>query len=157
MKRSVINILWLGLGMLLLQLGCAFPQIETEDTGTHISKTFDREYDEVWKALEMIMVEELMYPIKVKDKKNGIIETDWVSIIRIRGTLRWNVRVLVKRKEGSTVVKIYNRIEEPSEVKGTMKDKKGDIKSGWQPSEEEVIGAGNILKILSEKLGEKPG
>jgi len=32
MKRSVINIVWLGLGMLLLQLGCAFPQIETEDT-----------------------------------------------------------------------------------------------------------------------------
>ncbi|MBW1853628.1 MAG: outer membrane protein assembly factor BamC [Deltaproteobacteria bacterium] len=125
---------------------------------SHKSKRkIHREYDEVWKALEMIMVEELMYPIKVKDKNNGVIETDWVSIIRIRGTLRWNARVIVKRREGSTVVKVYNRIEEPSEVKGKMKDKKGDIKSGWQPSEEEVIGAGNILKILSEKLGEKPG
>ena len=90
-------------------------------------------------------------------KNNGVIETDWVSIIRIRGTLRWNARVIVKRREGGTVVKVYNRIEEPSEVKGKMKDKKGDIKSGWQPSEEEVIGVGNILKILSEKLGGKPG
>jgi hypothetical protein len=71
--------------------------------------------------------------------------------------LRWNVRVLVKRKGGSTEVKVYNRIEEPSEVKGKLKDKKGDIKSGWQPSKEEVISVGNILKILSEKLGEKPG
>lgn len=157
MKRSIINMLWLKVGILLLPLGCAAPQIETEDTGNYISKTFTREYDEVWKALEMIMVEELMYPIKVKDKKNGVIETDWVSIIRIRGTMRWNVRVIVNRTEGSTVVKVYNRIEEPTEVRGKMKDKRGDIKSGWQASDEEVIGVDNILKNLSEKLGEKPG
>ena len=157
MKRSIINMLWLEVGILLLPLGCAAPQIETEDTGNYISKTFTREYDEVWKALEMIMVEELMYPIKVKDKKNGVIETDWVSIIRIRRTMRWNVRVIVNRTEGSTVVKVYNRIEEPTEVRGKMKDKRGDIKSGWQASDEEVIGVDNILKNLSEKLGEKPG
>ena len=75
MKRSAITILWLGLGILLLPLGCAAPQVETKETGSHISKIFAREYDEVWKALEMVMVEELMYPIKVKDKKNGVIET----------------------------------------------------------------------------------
>ena len=153
MKQSAINILWLGLGMLLLQLGCVSPpQIETEDTGNYISKTFAREYDEVWKALEMVMVEELMYPVKVKDKKNGIIETDWISIIRIRGTMRWNVKVLVSRKGGSTEVKVYNRVEEPTEVRGKMKDKRGDLKSGWEASEEKVAGVDSIFKLLDDKL-----
>jgi len=152
MKGSAITILWLGLGILLLSLGCAAPQVETKETGSHISKIFAREYDEVWKALEMVMVEELMYPVKVKDKKNGIIETDWISIIRIRGTMRWNVRVLVSRKGGSTVVKIYNRVEEPTEVRGKMKDKRGDVKSGWEASEEKVAGGESIFELLDDKL-----
>ena len=152
MKRSAITILWLGLGILLLPLGCAAPQVETKETGSHISKIFAREYDEVWKALEMVMVEELMYPIKVKDKKNGIIETDWISIIRIRGTMRWNVRVLVRRKGGSTEVKVYNRVEEPTEVRGKMKDKRGDVKSGWEASEEKVAGVDSIFELLDDKL-----
>ena len=152
MKRSIINILWLELGIMLLPLGCAAPQVKTEDTGSHISKTFAREYDEVWKALEMVMVEELMYHIKEKDKKNGIIETDWISIIRIRRTLRWNVRVLVNREGSSTEVKVYNRVEEPTEVRGKMKDKRGDVKSGWEASEEKVAGVESIFKMLDDKL-----
>ena len=152
MKRSAITVLWLGLGILLLLLGCAAPQVEEKETGSHISRTFAREYDEVWNALEMVMVEELMYPIKVKDKKNGVIETDWISIIRIRGTLRWNVRVLVNREGSSTEVKVYNRVEEPTEVRGKMKDKRGDVKSGWEASEEKVAGVDSLLKLLDDKL-----
>ena len=154
MKRSAITILWLGLGILLLLLGCAAPQVETKETGSHISKIFAREYDEVWKALEMVMVEELMYPIKVKDKKNGVIETDWISIIRIRGTMRWNVKVLVSRKGGSTEVKVYNRVEEPTEVRGKMKDKRGDVKTGWEASGEKVAGVESIFELLDDKLTE---
>ena len=154
MKRSIINMLWLGLGILLLPLGCAAPQVEMEDAGSHIAKTFAKEYDEVWKTLEMVMVEELMYPIKVKDKKNGIIATDWISIIRIRGTMRWKVRVLVSRKGGSTEVKVYNRVEEPTEVRGKMKDKRGDVKSGWEASEEKVAGVERIFELLDDKLTE---
>jgi hypothetical protein len=153
MKSTIVKIVLLGLGMLLLQFGCATQQIKEEKHIPFISKTFSKEYDEVWKALEEIMVEELVYPIKVKDKKRGIIETDWISVIRIRGTLRWNMKVLLDRKGNVTEVKVYNLVEEPAEkIRGKFKDKKGEIKTGWQASEEKVEGVDDILNLLSVRL-----
>ena len=93
-----------------------------------------------------------MYPIRVKDKKNGVIATDWISIIRIRGTLRWNVKVLVNRKGDYTEVKVYNRVEKPTEVRGKMKDKRGDVKSGWEASEEKVADVDSLFNLLNEQL-----
>lgn len=151
MKLPSIKTVFLLLVLLLLQFGCASQQIDREHD-YYSSITFAKEYDEVWKTMEEIMVEELMYPIKIKDKKRGIIETDWVSIIRIRGTLRWSVRILLDRENGSTVVWIYDRVEEPSKVKGKMKDKRGEMKTGWQASEEKISDVNNILKMLSTRL-----
>jgi hypothetical protein len=93
-----------------------------------------------------------MYPIRKKDKEKGIIQTDWISVIRIRGTLRWYVRVLLDRRDNKTLVKIYDRVEEPEEVTGKFKNKKGEVKTGWKISEEEIADPNNILKMLSTRL-----
>lgn len=152
MKPSTTKMVFLVLALLLLQFGCGPQHIKVEGV-PYSSKTFAKEYDEVWKALEDIMVEELMYPIRVKDKKRGVIETDWVSIIRIRGTLRWNVRVFIDRRDNGTLVRVYDRVEEPSEVRGKLKEK-DKIKTGWEVSEEEIADVDKILKILSVRLEE---
>jgi len=150
MKRSNIAIVLFGMGILTLQCGGA-PQFGERENVLYISKTFNKGYEEVWKALEEILVEDLMYRIKTKDKERGIIETDWISVIRIRGVLRWNLRVLLNRKEKGTEVKIYSRVEEPSEVVGKLK-RKDKIKDGWQASEERLEDDNNILKMLSVRL-----
>ncbi len=141
----------IGLFLLLLQSGCTAPNIEEENM-YYISKVFNEEYDEVWDTLEHIMVEELVYPIKKKDKERGIIQTDWISVIRIRGTIRWFVRILLDRRDNKTLVKIYDRVEEQEEVKGKFKDKSGEVKTGWKVVQERIADADIILKMLSTRL-----
>ena len=154
MKASGITTIFLGLGLLLVQGGCTTTPPE-KGSSLYTSKTFVSEYDEVWETLLEILTEDLMYPIKHKDKNRGVIETEWTSIIRIRGTLRWNVRVLLEREGNATVVKVYDRVEEPASVKEKLKNKSGDLKTGWQSSEEKIEDVDNILKMLSTRLEEK--
>jgi len=141
----------LALLLLFLQFGCMAQPIEVERV-PYISKTFSKGYEEVWRSLEDIMIKELNYPIKLKDKKRGVIETDWISIIRIRGTFRWNVRVLLDRRDNGTMVRVYHRVEEPREVSGRLKNKSGDVKTGWEVSEEKIEDVDNILRLLSIRL-----
>ena len=151
MKTPIIKTVFLGLAILLSQFGCSSTQVESENI-YYTSKFFAEEYDEVWKALEEIMVDELMYPIRTKDKKKGIIQTDWTSVIRIRGALRWYLKAMLYKKDNGTLVKIYNRVEEPSETKGKFKDKKGDLKTGWKTSEEKTADVGIILEMLRDRF-----
>ncbi|MBW2221222.1 MAG: outer membrane protein assembly factor BamC [Deltaproteobacteria bacterium] len=149
MKPPIVLKIWLLL--LLLQFGCA-PQNVEEENIYYVAKIFNEEYDEVWDTLLHIMFEELMYPIRKKDKEKGIIQTDWISVLRLRGTLRWYVRVLLDRRDNKTLVKIYDRVEEPAEVSGKFKNKKGEVKTGWKISQEEIADANKILKMLSTRL-----
>ena len=141
----------------LFFLLCACRTPHTEVSGIPlISKTFTQGYDEVWDALEEVMVEELLLPITLKDKKKGIIETDWISVIRMRGTLRWHLKIIMDRVENQTVVRIYERVEEPmskKDIVGKMKTKQGEVKTGWQTSQEKVPETNTILNRLSLKLG----
>jgi len=148
---KTLIVLKIGLLLLLLQFGCTHQNVEEENI-YYVAKIFNEEYDEVWDTLEHIMVEELMYPIRKKDKEKGMIQTDWVSVIRIRGTLRWYIRVFLDRRDNKTLVKIYDRVEEPEEVRGKFKNKKGEVKTGWKVSKEEIADANNILKMLSTRL-----
>jgi len=43
-------------------------------------------------------------------------------------------------------------VEEPEEVRGKFKNKKGEVKTGWKVSKEEIADANNILKMLSTRL-----
>ena len=153
MKTPGVTAVFLVLSFLFLQWGCTTTPPE-KGTYLYTSKTFVKEFDEVWDALLEILDKDLMYPIRHKDKKRGILVTDWTSVIRIRGTLRWNVRVLLEREGNTTVVKVYDRIEEPAPVRDKLKNKRGEMKTGWIPSEEKIEEVDNILKVLSARLDE---
>lgn len=131
--------------------GCGAPEIEDENL-SYESKTFEREYEEVWNAVEQIMIDEMMLPIKIKDKERGLIQSDWISVIRLRGMMRWYVRVLLNREANGTTVRISHAAEVPTEVVGDMKDKKGDIKTGWQNAKENIKEANEIMNRLTNNL-----
>jgi hypothetical protein len=139
-----------------LSAGCASPQQPIGNELPYSAKTFSKPYDEVWDALEKVVAEDLMIPIKEKDKERGIIKSGWISIIRIRGTLRWNVKIILERADDSTQVKVYDRVEEPLSEKATVEKmkKKDKISTGWQKSQEKIPEVNDILKKLTEKLGE---
>ena len=142
--------------IIILPWGCRTPQTEIPGNPV-IQKRFTHGYDEVWEALEELMVDNLMLPIRTKDKNRGIIQTDWISVIRIRGTLRWYVKVILEGDDNNTEARLYIRVEEPTSAKedvGKMKTKQGDIKTGWSVSNEKIPEAQDILNTLSLKLGE---
>ena len=156
MHLSAPKFLFLLLFLLFLQWGCRTAQTEISGTPA-LEKTFTHGYDEVWETLEEVMVEELMFPIKIKDKERGLIQTDWTSVIRIRGTLRWYVKVFLEGDDNKTAARVFVRVEEPTSDKenvGKMKTKKGEIKTGWTLSKEKIPEAHDILNTLSLKLGE---
>jgi hypothetical protein len=132
--------------------GCGgAPPIEDENLPYEL-KTFEKEYDEVWDAMERVMVDDMRLPIKIKDKERGIMQSDWISVIRLRGTMRWYVKVLVSKEAKGTTVKVSHAAEVPTEVMGNMKDKKGDVKTGWQNTSENIKEAHEILPLLSNAL-----
>ena len=139
-----------------LFVGCASPQQPIGDELPYSVKTFPNPYDEVWDALLKVVDDDLMIPIKEKNKERGIIKSDWVSIIRIRGTLRWNVKILLEPAADSIQVKIYDRVEEPFSEKAAVEKmkKKDEISTGWQKAYEEIPEVNQILNKLSEELGE---
>ena len=62
------------------------------------------------------------------------------------------MRVLLERRDEKTLVKIYDRVEEPEEIRGKFKNKKGDVKTGWKVSKEEIADADKLLKMLGTRL-----
>ena len=155
-KITCKNLFILCFFLCCLFAGCASPQQPIGDELPYTTKTFMKPYDEVWDAAEKVVADDLMIPIKEKNKERGIIKSDWISIIRIRGILRWNVKILLEPVEDSTRVKVYDRVEEPFSEKAAVEKmkKKDEISTGWVKSQEKIPEVDNILTKLSEKLGE---
>ena len=107
------------LALVFFLAGCVTGPKQKDDDYSY-TKVFPKEYGETWKVLIQIMEDEFMFPIKEKNEVRGVIKTDWISVIRIRGTLRWNVKIILDRVSGGTQVKLYDRVEEPSKVLGKM-------------------------------------
>ncbi len=149
MRVAMAKMLILSLLFSCLAFGCGAPEIEDENLPFE-SMTFDRDYDEVWNALEHIMVDEMRLPIKIKDKERGLIQSDWISVIRLRGTMRWYVKVLLNRESNGTSIRVSHAAEIPTEVVGKMKDKSGDVKTGWQNSKENIKEINDIISQLSK-------
>ena len=144
--------MFVSLMMVCIFSGCGgAPPIEDENLPYEL-KTFEKEYDEVWDALERVMVDDMRLPIKINDKERGLIQSDWISVIRLRGTMRWYVKVLVSKGANGTTVKVSHAAEVPTEVVGDMKDKKGDVKTGWQNTKENIKETHEVLLLLSNIL-----
>ena len=156
MKKIPWKNLFICFFLCCLFAGCAAPQQPIGDEFPYSAKTFTKSYDEVWDAVEEVVADDLMIPIKEKNKERGIIKSDWISIIRIRGTLRWNVKILLESAGDATRVKVYDRVEEPFSEKAAVEKmkKKDEISTGWLKSQEKIPEVDQILIKLSEKLGE---
>jgi hypothetical protein len=155
--KKPINKLLLLLYTCSLFYSCAAPPQTMGDEAPYSAKIFAKEYDEVWEAVEEIVTDDLRIPIKTKDKERGIIMSEWVSVIRMRGTLRWYIRIVLERGDDTIRVKVYDRVEAPNTQKQEnekMKTKKDTINVGWQTSQEKIPEVNEILNLLSSRFGE---
>ncbi len=157
MKKPINKLLFLLYISRSLFYSCAAPPQPMGEEAPYSAKIFAKEYDEVWEAVEEIVTDDLRIPIKDKDRERGIIRSEWVSVIRLRGTLRWYIRIVLERGDNTIRVKIYDRVEEPITKKQEnekMKTKKDTINTGWQTSQEKIPEVNEILNMLSSRFGE---
>jgi hypothetical protein len=115
-----------------------------------------RGYDEVWNSLLELINHDLECPIEKAEK--GIIETKWISIINVEGTMRWKLSASVKKKKEGTEVEVIKKVQvlEKTTASNKRSDKEpepGKSLGGWRTGKSDMIDEGEILSQLKKKLG----
>jgi len=115
-------------------------------------------YDEVWKSLVELISQDLEYPIEKAEK--GVIETKWVSVINVEGTMRWKLEASVKKRKDGTEVEVIKKVQVLEKTSSKDKRKSSDKEpepgknlGGWRTGESDRVDEGQILSSLKKKLG----
>jgi hypothetical protein len=115
-----------------------------------------RGYDEVWNSLYELINQDLEYPIEKAEK--GVIETRWVSIINVEGTMRCKLIALVKKKKEGTEVEVTKKVQVLD--KPTNKNRRsgkepepGKSLGGWMTGKSDMVDEGEIISKLKKRLG----
>lgn len=115
-----------------------------------------RGYEEVWSALLELISKDLEYPIEKAEK--GVIETKWISVINVEGTMRFKLEAFLKKKNQDTEVKLIKKVQilekAPNVPKrGDKEPEPGRLLGGWRTGESDKIEEQEILNSLKKKLG----
>ncbi len=119
--------------------GCA----STEEAGQerNSGRVFSASYDEVWAALEEIILKDLRCAPKKISKKKGIINTEWIYRIDTEGTIRWMIRARAKKTDNGVLVRINKEVEMRDEVSRNINKYRKESKdrtesrAGWKRGE----------------------
>jgi uncharacterized lipoprotein len=158
MKKKSFAILFI---ILLLASACSTGKKEQRATAPIENRVvLSQGYDEVWNVLLELLSEDLEYPIEKANK--GIIETKWISVINVTGTMRWKLEASVKKQKDGTEVKVTKKVQtledSSSKNKRSKKEKEkepepGRNLGGWKTGESDKVDEGQILSRLKTKLG----
>ncbi len=121
---------------------------------------FSNSYEEVWNALEELIINDLSCAPKKLDKKRGIIETEWVYRFDTEGNMRWMIVGQVKNTQGGPVViidKIEERPDTSAELKRSYKRNESrpddpSIRSGWRTQDIPMGEIRGLYESLDRKL-----
>ena len=75
-------------GTALLQACASFPQQKEMHA---MARVFDLPYDKVWQSVEDLLHRDLKCIFKKEDKKDGVLETEWVHRMDTEGKKRWMI------------------------------------------------------------------
>ncbi len=121
---------------------------------------FSNSYEDVWNALEELVIKDLYCVPKKIDKKNGILETEWVYRFDTEGDMRWMIVGKVK-KTGDGVVVIMDKIKERPDTSMERRrryDRQDAApedpsrRAGWKIQEIPLVEIRGLYDSLSRKL-----
>ncbi len=124
---------------------------------------FNRPYDEVWDAINDLVLNDLGCVPKKINKKKGLLKTEWVHRIDTQGTSRWMISAEVKKKKDGIRVLINNEVQNRDrtirKVQRYRKPQdsmdKNRQNAGWKKAETDFITTENLYRRIREKLKTK--
>ena len=103
--------------LLLLCIACA--SVESGDGQPEV-RMYTEPYDEVWAAMESLIIDDMHCVANKISKKKGIIETEWATRIDTDGTFRWKLKARADKKKDGVLVMIEKRVEMRDEMTRSM-------------------------------------
>jgi len=140
----------------LLQACTSFPQQKEMQS---MSRVFDLPYDQVWLSVEDLLHKDLKCIFKKNDKKDGILETEWVHRMDTEGRKRWMIRAQVRKVKDGIEVVMFKKIEFQDDVsknidkyRNKKKDDAATPTSGWKKTDVNLTAVEDLYQQLESKL-----
>ncbi|MBN2107745.1 MAG: hypothetical protein JW832_09980 [Deltaproteobacteria bacterium] len=140
----------------LLQACTSFPQQKEMQS---MSRVFDLPYDQVWLSVEELLHKDLKCIFKKNDKKDGLLETEWVHRMDTEGRKRWMIRAQVRKVKDGVEVVMYKKIEFQDDVSKSIdkfrnqkKDNAATPTSGWKKTDVNLTAVEDLYQQLEVKL-----
>lgn len=155
--KSLLFALMYGMACACLLQACAsFPQQKEMQS---MSRVFDLPYDQVWLSVEDLLHKDLKCIFKKNDKKDGVLETEWVHRMDTEGRKRWMIRAQVRKVKDGVEVVMYKKIEFQDDVsknidkyRNKKKDDAATPTSGWKKTDVNLTTVEDLYRQLEGKL-----
>jgi hypothetical protein len=155
-KKLLFALICIMAGAALLQACTSFPQRKEMMS---MARVFDRPYDQVWQSVEDLLHHDLKCIFKKEDKKNGVLETEWVHRMDTEGKKRWMIIANVRGVKGGVEVVLYKKVELQDDVSKSIdkyntkkKDAPETASGGWKGTDINLTAVEDLYKKLENKL-----
>jgi uncharacterized lipoprotein len=119
MNKKIFKVVLLAVVMAMFFVaGCASPRKRVLKSTISL---YEKSYDEVWKAVNDFLLNEMNCFIDSEDKASGRIETGWVHTMDIDGYNKWKITAMLKKKKNG----VYVEIDKLAQVKKTPRKRIG--------------------------------
>jgi len=119
MKKQIFKVVSLAVILsLFFAVGCATPRKRALKSTISL---YEKSYDEVWKAVNDFLLNDMNCSIDSEDNASGRIETGWVHTMDMDGYNKWKIIVRVKKKKNG----VYVEIDKLAQVKKTPRKRIG--------------------------------
>jgi len=98
--------------------GCVSSRNRALKSSSHL---YLKSYDEVWEAMNDLLLNDMNCFPETADKKSGKIETGWVHTIDLDGYNKWRIKARVKKKKNG----VYVEIDKMAQVKKDQRQQIG--------------------------------
>jgi hypothetical protein len=143
-------------GACMLQACTSFPQKREMQS---MARVFDRPYDQVWQSVEDLLHRDLKCIFKKNDKKDGVLETEWVHRMDTEGSKRWMIVANLRNVKGGVEVVMYKKVELQDDVSkslnkynNTKKDTAGTPAGGWKKTDIDLATVEDLYTKLESEL-----
>jgi hypothetical protein len=155
-KNLLFALLCIMAGAALLHACTSFPQQKEMHS---MARVFDLPYDQVWKSVEDLLHHDLKCIFKKNDKKDGVLETEWVHRIDTEGKKRWMIIANVRSVKGGVEVVLYKKVELQDDVSKSLdkyntkkKDTVETPTGGWKKTDINLTAVEDLYQKLENKL-----
>lgn len=123
------------------------------------ARIYTQPYDQVWNAVETMVLKDMRCTVKKSDPAKGRLETEWVHLFDTDGAKRWMIEAELKKEKDGVRVFIDKRVELQDDVSRSIKryrQEKRDTNeprpSGWKKTDTDRSALDDLYRRIEQKL-----